>query len=339
MAPLSASRVLDRYACGDSMGAFDKLHFAAWLSVCLLCAGCASTQLNYNTLEISDTIDAILTKQVLSNLGRFVANPYAIPSMTTLSSGTVTTTNSVSPSFTDPLTDTIASTTSVAKVLGGATTSTTSVVGTTTGKGLTIGATDQWMQNWVTNPIIENHILRRLRALYRFATIPEMTRDQLICEYAIVTLSGPGGKYSIPCDGLGHVSGRTRMINADPDFVTRPGCVICEPLGGAAGRLVVNEKLVNGWLRSTPGDPAAEYALGVYGGSRLYLRTSDVEAFYDFILFVQEATVEQSASASPSSSGGTGTGKKPGRQNPAKPTIVPDTNGRPTQVEPPKNFR
>jgi hypothetical protein len=338
MALRSASRVFDCDACGDGMGAYNRLRFAAWLSVCLLCAGCASTQLNYNTLEISDTIDSILTKQVLSNLGRFVANPYAIPSMTTLSSGTVTTTNSVSPSFSDPLTDTVATTTSVAKVLVGATTSTTSIVGTTTGKGLTIGATDQWMQNWVTNPIIENHILRRLRALYRFATIPEMTRDQLICEYAIVTLSGPGGKYSIPCDGLAHVSRRTRMINADPDFITRPGCVICEPLGGGPGRLVVNEKLTNGWLRSASSDPTAEYLLGIYGGNRLYLGTSDVEAFYDFILFVQEATVEQSA-ASSSSSVGAGNGKKPGRQNPAKPTIVPDTNGRPTQVEPPKNFR
>jgi hypothetical protein len=167
-----------------------------------------------------------------------------------------------------------------------------------------------------------------------------MPRDQFICEYAIVTLSGPGTKYSIPCDGLGHVvRGRHMMINADPDFITRPGCVICEPLGGGSGDLVVNEKLRNGWLQSTSSDPEQEYFLGIFSGRTLYLRASDVPAFYDFILFVQEATVEQSPASSSSSPGDTGTGKKPSRQNPAKPAFVPGINGRPTQVEPPKNIR
>jgi hypothetical protein len=314
---------------------------AAALGITLVSAGCASTQLNYNTLEISDTVDAILTRQVLSNLGRFAANPYAIPSMTTLQSGTFMTQNSLTPTLSDPLSNTLAVTNSLARVTHGATTATGSSVGTTTGRGLTIAATDQWTQNWVINPIIENHILRRLRALYRFAVNPEMTREQLICEYAIVTLSTPGTKYTIPCDARGNVTSVQRPINPNPDFITRPGCVICEPLGGAPGQLVVNEKLRNGWLLFAPlpsDDPTEEYFMGMYSGYQIYVRATEVWAFFDFILFVQEATVEQTVSSSASSSNGGG--GKPGttRLN-QKPTFVPSVEGRPTQVEPPKNVR
>jgi hypothetical protein len=340
---LDASGVLGDNVDAWSLTLGGKMYPSLWrrlaaaFSLAMFVAGCASTQLNYNTLEISDTIDAILTKQVLANLGRFTSNPYAIPSMTTLSSGTITTTNSITPTLNDPLGNTVATTNSIAKIIGGTTTATGSVVGTSTGRGLTIAATDQWMQNWVTNPIIENHILRRLRALYRFAVNPRMTREQLICEYAIVTLSTPGKKYTIPCDARGNVMpGPGRSINPDPNFITRPGCVICEPLGGGHGSLVVNEKLRNGWLSSElfPAESSADqYFMGTYSGYSLSVSAVDVWAFYDFILFIQEATVEQAASASTNGGGGNT------RQNPAKPTFVPSINGRPTQVEPPKNLR
>jgi hypothetical protein len=323
--------------------------FATLSSVILLIAGCASMQLNYNTSEIANTIDSFLTQQVLTNIGRFVNNNIAIPSMVTLASGTVQTTNTITPALTDPLTNTVATTNQLARVIGGATTSTASVLGTSTGTGLSITATDTWQQSWITNPIIENHILRRLRSLYRFAVLPNMDQDQLICEYQVVVTGKPvepgkpSGKYWIPCDAKGEVAlvaTDYSPVDPDPNFIKRPGCVICEPLpsslkvpngnahcgptnrngisdghveivkpSAAAPKgippkpdvpirsniLVLNEKLCNGWLivKDFPIREEDEYYLGFYGGHHLYVKDDQKWAFYQFILFVLEATVEK----------------------------------------------
>jgi hypothetical protein len=307
-------------------------------ALCIV-GGCASTQLGYNTVDIGNSVDRIITSQVLDNFGRFIGNPYAIPSMITLTNGTVQTQNSVTPMVTDPLSSMFATTNTVANVTKGATTTTGTIVGTVAGRGLTVSANDQWMQSWTTNPIIENHILRRLRALFRYATIPTMTKDELICEYAIVTLPPPG-KYTIPCTKDGRVTRNGGiMVNPDPDFITRPGCVICESLDGDH-KLVVNEKLKNEWLnyQPTPIELVTEYSLGLHNGYLLYLnRPEDIRSYEDFILFVLEATVEQApASAAPTG----GSPKGTTRQNPAKPTFVPDAQtGREVPVLPQKNIR
>src|SRR6266403_5084406 len=56
-------------------------------------AGCASAQLNYNTVDLASTIDSLLTEQVLSNLAKFIDSPHAIPSQVGIAAGTVKTNN------------------------------------------------------------------------------------------------------------------------------------------------------------------------------------------------------------------------------------------------------
>ena len=66
-------------------------------------AGCAGTQLKYNTLDIASTVTAIHTNQVLENLSRFIDEPYALPSQVDITSGTIQTSNSITPTVTSPL--------------------------------------------------------------------------------------------------------------------------------------------------------------------------------------------------------------------------------------------
>jgi hypothetical protein len=42
-------------------------------------AGCASTQLNYNTLDIAGSVSSLYTKQVLSNLSKYIDEPEGLP--------------------------------------------------------------------------------------------------------------------------------------------------------------------------------------------------------------------------------------------------------------------
>jgi hypothetical protein len=73
------------------------------LAIPLLLVGCASTQLNYNTLDLASTIDVLVINQVLSNLAKFKDSRGAIPSQVALTSGLVATSNSISPSISSPL--------------------------------------------------------------------------------------------------------------------------------------------------------------------------------------------------------------------------------------------
>ena len=44
---------------------------AACIAGCLAVFGCASTQLNYNTLDLAASSDNLITSQILFNLGKF----------------------------------------------------------------------------------------------------------------------------------------------------------------------------------------------------------------------------------------------------------------------------
>lgn len=126
--------------------------------VLLFLAGCASRQLNYNTLDIASAVESLYTKQVLENLSKFIDEPFATPSQLDFAAGTVQTSNSVTPTITFPLS------TSVATAVGSATTKTTTIAGSSLG----IGASDSWQQNWTVTPISDANTLRNLRALYRY---------------------------------------------------------------------------------------------------------------------------------------------------------------------------
>jgi hypothetical protein len=46
----------------------------------ILLSSCASTQLNYNTVELSSTVDDVYTLETLNKVSKFIDNRYAIPS-------------------------------------------------------------------------------------------------------------------------------------------------------------------------------------------------------------------------------------------------------------------
>src|ERR1700753_3163634 len=88
-------------------------------------AGCASTQLNHNTLDLASTVDSLVTKQVLDNLSKIIDNPLAVPAQVDLAAGSATTSNSITPSISDPYTKAVTATNTVMTAIGASVTNTT----------------------------------------------------------------------------------------------------------------------------------------------------------------------------------------------------------------------
>src|SRR5579871_5087015 len=69
-----------------------------------LVASCASSQINYNTLEIASTYDQLITKQVAYNLMKVYDDPYGLPALVKVTAQTTTAQNSITPSLSYPVT-------------------------------------------------------------------------------------------------------------------------------------------------------------------------------------------------------------------------------------------
>jgi hypothetical protein len=267
----------------------------------LLIAGCASTQLNHNALDLASTVGNLVTQQILSNLSRAIDNPTGIPSQVGISAGSVTTQNSVTPSLNNPITSAITTVTSANP----------SRSVNDPSKVLNLSVSGQWNQSWSLDPLVDADQLRRLRALYGFAA-RHTDRRGLLCEYPLVEKASGRGSVgegpARPGDAPIYVKrgcgpgGSDLEVDADPAFLKPPGCVICEgpslpPKNGKPRKaLVVNDKLRNDWLLWTgPGQsvPPGAIALGVYGNRELFVRgNKGMDAFNEFQLFVLEATAE-----------------------------------------------
>jgi hypothetical protein len=74
-------------------------------------AGCASTELTFNTLDIASTTDDLMTEQVFHNLSDFIDSDLAYPTQLVIGSGTATTNDSLTANYTDPLTFAVQNTT------------------------------------------------------------------------------------------------------------------------------------------------------------------------------------------------------------------------------------
>lgn len=134
----------------------ERMRIPAILGAVALLAGCASTQLKYNTLDVASSVPEIYTKQVLSNLSRFIDEPQAIPSQVDLQAGTIQTSNSVTPSISTPLSRSV--TRNGSNIITGF---------TTAGVTLSANASDTWQQNWNVAPVNDAVVLRKMRTLYR----------------------------------------------------------------------------------------------------------------------------------------------------------------------------
>ena len=147
----------------------------------LLFSGCASTQLNYNTLDIASSIDALIVQQVVQNIVKAYINEYAIPSQISVVSGNIQTTNSINPSVSFPFSSNITSAfgngLAAQNNLG-------SVVSNLNAPSTTIGSNNSWQQSYVVLPLTDADTLRRLNYLYRYAA-GHITSGDLLCSYPV----------------------------------------------------------------------------------------------------------------------------------------------------------
>ena len=307
-------------------------------------AGCASTQLNYNTLDLASTVDSLVTKQVLDNLSKTIDNPMAIPAQVDLAAGSATTSNSITPNISDPytraLTATNTFTSAAASTVTNTTTSTVTHASSPQSAGLNVS--DTWQQNWTISPVTGSDDLRRLRAIYRY----QFSGDEgaLKAEYPLIkqtrtaTIKMPAGSVECPLgkvwsekdkkyvDSAGDCSESVPVQANDPSFLEPPGCVLCaksvtrklytyDTLPKTDIKdLYVNPRLPNRWLywKNLPGAlnsfepklPEDAVSLGIYGHHELFIRAGDQSKLSEFTLFIREAT-GQGASAG----GGTSSSK------------------------------
>jgi hypothetical protein len=256
-------------------------------SSCLVfLAGCASTQLNYNTLDIAANVEGIYVKQALINLSKTIDNPYAIPSQIDLAAGTVQTSASISPSVNTPLSKAISRS------------GTGVITGTAlAGSGFSLSGSDGFQQSYTVSPITDGNNLRNLRALYRYALFDEADLQR---EYRPPLVQSKG-KYSF-----------------DPYALLEPQCVLC------TSRLIPNRNLHKAWVYWSPGhmpDTGIEtVSLGIWGNHELYMSADAYRRGYldNFVLFIM-GTGAGPADASGAGKGGGG----PGAANKRFELIIP----------------
>jgi hypothetical protein len=145
----------------------------------ILLAGCAGTQLKNNTIDIASTVTAIHTAQVLDNLGRFIDEPYALPSQIDIQSGIIQTSDTITPTVTTPLSR------SSTRGAGGALTGLA-----TAGAGFTMTGTDGWLQSWTVTPISDSAALTNIMELYHYIIYGE-TKTSLGSLSAAITSLPP----------------------------------------------------------------------------------------------------------------------------------------------------
>ncbi len=229
-------------------------------------ASCASTQLNYNTLDLASTVGDIQTKQVLFNLALLNGNKAAIPTHVDLTTGTASTTNSITPTISTPFNTGITAVNTLAKTASGSpsTVTTTQTTAADAATSANIQLQDSWTQNWAYDPVIAGDELRRLRALYLYG-LGLFSDKELLREYPLIekaqTISYAGGDagnsktYSIANDpiycpniGLTTRSNQVEDVNRgvnmantgaqcgsvavqiqipDEHFLHEPSCIIC----------------------------------------------------------------------------------------------------------------
>jgi hypothetical protein len=185
-------------------------------SILSIISGCASTQLNYNTLDLATTADHLLTGQIFYNLAKFIDSDAAIPGQVVINGGTATTANTVSPTFTDPFSRAVTLLTGVVTGAKGALTSESqSISAVTSAKTAALSASNVATQNWAFDPVSDPDQLRRLFALYRFAVAGNNNED------AQATLAR---EYPLSYKTTGTT---TQTTVVDDLSLKGPNCVVC----------------------------------------------------------------------------------------------------------------
>ncbi len=166
---------------------------------------------------------------MLHNLAAFIDDDAAIPAQVVFGQGSVSTTNTVSATLTDPFTNTIAATDTVLKGATGAITSVTnSSVGTTTDKSLGLTGGNTALQSWGVDTIGDPDQLRRLYDLYRFAV------DGNNCPHSQLALLLDYPLAYSPTSGGGNNGGAAPGVSIDPHGMIGTNCVLCAETSASA---------------------------------------------------------------------------------------------------------
>jgi hypothetical protein len=178
-------------------------------------------------------------------------------------------------------------------------------------------ATDSWTQTWTLDPVTDADDLRRLRALYRFATDDSYGVRYLLSDYPVQTKSTATNP-SNPNSATKTSTDKSFMqypscVRCTPDSfpaevkaaitraVCKPGTNICiDPTTGASFACktdkteCINPRLQKGWLvwDQSPPSPDYDYA-AAQGGHQVFAKTA---ALSEFTLLVLSATAQSSSS-------------------------------------------
>src|SRR5262245_19897608 len=305
-----------------------------WIAAGLAVCGCASTQLNYNTADLASSLNSLTKRQIFFNLAQAMTDPEFVPSQVTISVGTAQTLNSVTPPVSVPLGNPVVTTSRVGTA-GISSRDFFSTAVTSPAPTLGVQFVDAWNQSWTMSPINSSTQVRRLRALYQYATGTLTRRDraveltleeaekQFLCEYPVQALAVAPRSDNVVfkiegCPNNNTRESEARVVHADPTFMQGAGCVICvDDLNAKQLRPHINANLKYHFMRTEKtGDMAS---VGSYGPVGFYVCDSSDgncprvvgqapfdghKAFSDFILFVYEAAMVATSGGSCRSSGG-----------------------------------
>ncbi|MGN6570075.1 MAG: hypothetical protein ACTHLO_01515 [Pseudolabrys sp.] len=262
-------------------------------------AGCASGQLNFNTLDLAGSVGDLYAKQVLLNLSRAIDDAYAMPSQMDISGGLVQTNFSITPNATTPLNR------QIVRGAGDVLTSTTLA-----GATASLNISDSAQQNWSVAPVTDANSLRNLRALYNYAV--------------------RGGNLSDYTPAFTVDDKNVRKY--DPFFISFPHCVRCGPKADS-----INPMLGPGrWLywsndfgsadEHLPPQGADVIVLGHFGNHTLMVLRNEYKYFDNFVLFTMPVN-EPSSGSSDKAAGGKGGGPRTPTRHPfSTPFSVPLPN-------------
>ena len=163
---------------------------ASIIAVSATITGCASTQLNYNALDLAGTVDKLVINQIVENIAKFLDQPSAIPAQVAIPSGSVTTTTQAGFNWGLPITKAVTATDQFVRSASPSVTAIGSTVAATS--MLTPNASDQWSQNWALSPLLDADQMRRLGALYRYVTHPD--EANLCRDYPLIATQGSATK-------------------------------------------------------------------------------------------------------------------------------------------------
>jgi hypothetical protein len=225
----------------------------------LALAGCASTQIKYDTRSLASKVSDIYQDETLENLARLMDDPNHVPSLADLKDGTVEADENFNPSVTFPFGNQVATT-----VVG-----TPGQTITAPSRAFTLGGSVGDKLILGVSPVNDVIRLRNTAAIYRYVTRSETDPNAELTlrhSYHFATKAGSG-----------------TTIDIDDTYLRLPQCVICyrgtaaKPFdiskeASLVGDLVntyINPDLQRGWLQRDRTNDTDHY-LGPYGGHELW---------------------------------------------------------------------